>query len=221
MKGLFHFIEYQARSIRFQIMQWIWISKLRTRVRVDQHCWISKDLVCGKDVRIKSHVKIGHGVRLGDGVTIGANASLSNVEVGRHSQIESGVKITGCGKGKIIIGENSYIGINNVLDWSDDIVIGNYVHIAGPSTGLWTHSSARQAHAGISLNDKNTDYRPVAPIKIEDHVYIGGNCTLYPGVSIGHHAIVAPNSAVSRDVNNYEMVGGVPAKTIKHINWAV
>lgn len=221
MRFLFHLLKYQARNFRSQIDQWIWISKLRTRIRVGKYCSISKDLVVGKGVRIKSYVNIGDGVQLGDGVTIGANASLSKVEVGRSSEIESGVRITGNGKGKITIGENSYIGIYNILDWSDDVVIGNYVHIAGPSTGLWTHSSARQAHAGIPLKNKNTVHRPVASIKIEDYVYIGGNCTIYPGVSIGHHAIIAPNSAVSKNVNAYEMVGGVPAKSIKYIDWAV
>lgn len=60
-------------------------------------------------------------------------------------------------------------------------------------------------------------YRPTSPMKIEDNVYIGGNCTIYPGVTIHHHSVVAPNSAVTKDVASYTMVGGVPAKCIKRI----
>jgi len=91
------------------------------------------------------------------------------------------------------------------------------VHIAGPSTGLWTHSSAKQAIAGLPLKEKDIKYRPTASITIENNVYIGGNCTIYPGVTLGHHSIIAPNSAVDKDVEPYTLVGGVPAIFIKHI----
>lgn len=170
------------------------------------------------NVNIGEYARIGSNVELNKNVIVGAFASINNVKVGAGSHIESGVKCTGYGKGEIIIGEESYIGINNVLDWSNNITIGNYVHIAGPSTGLWTHSSAKQCLAGISLLDKNPIYRSTAPIIIEDNVYIGGNCTIYPGVTIQHHSIVAPNSAVIKDVPPNTLVGGVPAKFIKKIN---
>jgi acetyltransferase-like isoleucine patch superfamily enzyme len=71
----------------------------------------------------------------------------------------------------------------------------------------------------ISLTDTNRDkYRPTAPIIIEDNVYIGCNCTIYPGLKIHHHSILTSNSAITKDVESYFMVGGVPAKVIKKIN---
>jgi len=110
------------------------------------------------------------------------------------------------------------MGIFNFLDWSDNIIIGDFVHIAGPSTGLWTHTSAPMCLNSIPLEEKSKKYRPTAPIVIESNVYIGGNCTIYPGITIGHHSIVAPNSAITRDVLPYTMVGGVPAKIIKKLD---
>jgi len=101
------------------------------------------------------------------------------------------------------------------LDNSANITIGNFVHIAGPTTALWTHSGAKMCMNSIPLNKANEKYRPVAPIIIEDNVYIGGNCTLYPGIRIKHHSIVAPNSAVTKDMPPYSMFGGVPAIFIK------
>ena len=60
----------------------------------------------------------------------------------------------------------------------------------------------------IPLNDKGRDpFRPTSPILIENNVYIGGNCTIYPGVTIGHHSIVAPNSAVTINILPYTLVG--------------
>jgi maltose O-acetyltransferase len=70
----------------------------------------------------------------------------------------------------------------------------------------------------IPLEQKSKKFRPTAPIVIEDNVYIGGNCTIYPGITIGNHSIVAPNSAVTKNVEPFSMVGGVPAKIIKKID---
>jgi acetyltransferase-like isoleucine patch superfamily enzyme len=70
----------------------------------------------------------------------------------------------------------------------------------------------------IPLENKSQKYRPTKPIIIESNVYIGGNCSIYPGITIGQHSIVAPNSAVTKNVSPYTMVGGVPAKFIKKIN---
>jgi acetyltransferase-like isoleucine patch superfamily enzyme len=177
----------------------------------------SKDLIIGKNCKIGDDVMFGSSVKLGNNISIGKDTFIENIEVDNDSSIESKVICTGFGKGKIKIGQNSYIGIYNVLDWSDDITIGNFVHIAGPSTGLWTHTSAPMCLNNIPLEQKSKKFRPTKPIVIESNVYIGVNCTIYPGITIGHHSIVAPNSAVTKDVTSFTMVGGVPATFIKNI----
>jgi maltose O-acetyltransferase len=189
--------------------------KFRRNHSIGQGTEIDKDLVLLGKVHIGENVKVGHEVILGRNVAVGNSAVLNNIEVGSDSQIESGVICTGHGNGRIKIGANSYVGINNVLDWSSNITIGDFVHVAGPSTGLWTHSSAKQCLNSVPLSDKREGFRPTAPIFIENNVYIGGNCTIYPGITIGHHSIVAPNSAVTKDVPPHTMVGGVPAAIIK------
>ena len=177
----------------------------------------SKDLKMGKNCKVGNNVTFGKGVILVSNISIGKDAVIEKMEVGVHSYIEGKVICTGYGNGKVKIGQNCYIGVYNVLDWSDDITIGNFVHIAGPSTGLWTHTSAPMCLNSIPLEQKGKEFRPTAPIIIEDNAYIGGNCTIYPGITIGHHSIVAPNSAVSKNVEPYTMVGGVPAKVIKKL----
>lgn len=179
---------------------------------------VSRKAICGKNVKFREYCKIGSDVTIGDNVSVGAFCSIRKISIGINSQIESGVKIVGTGKGKIKIGKECYIGVNNILDNSDDIIIGDFVHIAGPSTALWCHSSAKMCMNSIPLDDSARDkYRPTSPIRIESNVYIGGNCTIYPGITIGHHSIIAPNSAVTKDVAPYTMVGGVPAKIIKDL----
>ena len=218
MNAVKRILAYHKGALKRALFQRFFINKLRLKITIGKNCKISKDFRYGKDIQIRDYVTIGKNVSIGNGVIVGSFASLSNISVGNNSYIEGGVKITGNGNGKIKIGKESYIGVNNILDWSDNIRIGDYVHIAGSSTGLWTHSSAKQCLAGLALSNKEIKYRPTSPIIIENNVYIGGNCTIYPGVKIGHHSIVAPNSAVDKDVEPNSLVGGVPAIFIKKID---
>ena len=54
-----------------------------------------------------------------------------------------------------------------------------------------------------------------APVVIEDDVWLGANCVITPGVTIGEGAVVAAGSVVTKDVLRNSIVGGVPAKLIK------
>lgn len=189
----------------------------RAGVDVGFRVQVSRDARVGHGTILRDGVGLGWGVAIGSNCLIGPGASLENITVGDRCQIEAGVICTGKGAGRIVIGSDSYVGIGAALDWSADLRIGNFVHIAGPSTGLWTHSSAKMALEGVPLGADDARTRPVAPVVIGDNVYIGGNCTIYPGVKIGPHAVVAPNSAVAHDVPPRAMVGGVPALVIKQL----
>ncbi len=54
-----------------------------------------------------------------------------------------------------------------------------------------------------------------AKVTIGEDVWIGGNSIILPGVTIGDGAVVAAGSVVSKDVEAYTIVGGIPAKKIK------
>ena len=205
----------------FRLRRFIRQKLLRMKIsganKVGDGVILSKDLKIGKGCIIGKNTHYGQGVRLGEKVKIGNDVMIEKAEIGDFSFIESRVLLTGDGKGRISIGKNCYIGVYNVLDNSNDITIGDFVHIAGPSTGLWTHSSAPMCMKGVPLDKKDETVRPTAPITIENNVYIGGNCTIYPGITIGHHSIVAPNSAVTRNVSPFSYVGGVPARVIREL----
>ena len=54
-------------------------------------------------------------------------------------------------------------------------------------------------------------------IVIEDDVWIGANTVITAGVHIGQHVVVGAGSVVTKDVPEYSIVAGCPAKVIKHI----
>ncbi len=194
--------------------KWV-IRKYSKTNSIGRHVYISPGTMIGFGCKVGDRVRIGNEVVLANNVTIGSGLRLERITIWDSSVVEGRVVITGHGGGSVFIGHDAYIGPDTALDFSDRIIIGNYVHIAGLSTGLWTHSSVLMCLNNIPLSDMSEKHRPTAPIVIDDNVYIGGNCTIYPGVRIGHHSVVAPNSAVSKDVPPYSMVGGVPARFIK------
>lgn len=50
-----------------------------------------------------------------------------------------------------------------------------------------------------------------------DDVWIGGNATILPGVTIGSNVVVAAGAVVTRDVPDSALVGGVPAKALREL----
>lgn len=53
------------------------------------------------------------------------------------------------------------------------------------------------------------------PVKIENDVWIGANCLILPGVTVGEGAVVAGGSVVTKPVEPFTIVGGAPARVIK------
>ena len=54
-----------------------------------------------------------------------------------------------------------------------------------------------------------------AAVTIASDVWVGANCTILPGMTIGEGAIIAAGSIVNKDVPPFSMVGGVPARVIR------
>ncbi len=67
------------------------------------------------------------------------------------------------------------------------------------------------------INPANNRKNHYAPIKIGSHVWIGSNATVLAGVTIGGWSVVAAGAVVTKDVPANVVVGGVPARIIKHI----
>lgn len=91
-----------------------------------------------------------------------------------------------------------------------DIAMGDGVRIGAHTLMIATeHNFARRDvpifKQGVTLK----------PIRIGSDVYVGSNVTVLGGVSIGSGVIIAANAVVSRDVPDFSIVGGVPAKLIK------
>lgn len=117
------------------------------------------------------------------------------------------------GSGRFELGENSYLSSYCVIGVNEYISIGKDVMIAD----------------AVSIRDTNHNFKNInipmrnqgihtSPIIIKDNVWIGYGAVINKGVTIGQGAIIGANAVVTKDVPEFAIVGGVPAKIIKYRN---
>ena len=112
----------------------------------------------------------------------------------------------------LIIGDNSFLGQDVLLDLADTITLGKHVTV-GPRTIILTHLNVGykdhplQKH--FSAHTKATE--------CGDGVFIGVQSTLLAGVKIGVNSMIGAHSLVREDVPEHSVYAGVPAKKIRGI----
>lgn len=125
------------------------------------------------------------------------------------------------------IGSGSYIAppLNGAA--IDRIKIGNNVFInsnlLAMARGSITIEDDVQIAGNVSLLSNNHDpyermILPCKPILIQKGAWIGANAVILPDVSVGKHSIVGAGSVVTKDVPDYAVVVGNPAKVIKMLD---
>lgn len=134
------------------------------------------------------------GVRCSASARIISSARIvfTNVTIGNDTFIGHQVLITGNDKFKVMIGNNVDLAPRVCILSGSHIVDMENPHSAGAGTG------------GIII--------------IEDGVWIGGNSTILPGVTIGKKAIIGAGSVVNKDIPAFCIAVGNPCKPIKRWN---
>ncbi|MBI3397546.1 acyltransferase [Candidatus Woesebacteria bacterium] len=126
----------------------------------------------------------------------------SGMKIGKGSMIHMGTHFFS--PGGIEIGEDSIVGFETFLDGRDSLKIGSHVDIASE---VMIYNSEHDI--------QSEDFHAIiAPVEISDYVFIGPRVVILPGVKIGKGAIVAAGAIVTKDVPEFGIVGGVPAKII-------
>ncbi len=127
---------------------------------------------------------------------------LEGIKIGKGSTIHMGAVFYNTKN--IKIGLDTIIGENAVLDGRDTLTIGNHVDIA---------SEVMIYNAQHDLSDAY--FKAIsAPVTIEDYVFIGPRAIILPGVRLGKGSVVGAGAVVTKDVPEFMIVGGVPAKVI-------
>lgn len=110
------------------------------------------------------------------------------------------------------IGENSGIGIRSVIP--PMVTIGNNV-MMGPDCHIFT---AFHGYDRTDIPMREQGYSERKPVVIGDDVWIGIRVIIMPGVHIGKGTVIGAGAVVTKDVPDYAVVGGVPAKVLRYRN---
>ena len=127
---------------------------------------------------------------------------FGGIKIGKGSTIHMGAIFYDIRN--ITIGEDSIIGERAVLDGRHRLIIGNHVDIASE---VMIYNGQHDIH--------DPEFKGVfAQVEIKDYVFIGPRAIILPGVTIGTGAVVGAGAVVTKDVPDFAIVGGVPAKVI-------
>ena len=129
--------------------------------------------------------------------------------LGDYSVIESFACINNA-VGDVMIGDHTRIGLHNTI--IGPVLIGSHVNLAQGITVTALNHNFEDFEKRIDEQGVST-----STVIIEDDIWIGANAVVLPGVTIGHHSVVAAGAVVTKDVPPHSLVAGVPAKVIKQI----
>lgn len=127
---------------------------------------------------------------------------MAGAKIGRGSTVHMGAKFFE--PRGVEIGEDTIVGAGCFMDGRDNLKIGDHVDIA---------SEAMIYNSEHDLSDPK--FAAVnEPVEIGDYVFIGPRAIILPGVKIGKGAVVGAGAIVTKDVPEFAIAGGVPAKVI-------
>lgn len=127
----------------------------------------------------------------------------------------AGCWLTLPGEARMSIGRGVYVNGNVMIHAYELIDIG-------PFTGIGRGSFITDATHRFSDVDPDHAFIEsgmvlLGPTRIGSNVWIGNNCAIMGGVTIGDRALVGANSVVTKDVEPGTMVAGVPARLVKRL----
>lgn len=174
----------------------------------------------GNGVVFGRHITIRHPkkIRINDQTVIDDLCVLDGysnepiaLEIGSKNMIARNVQLSAKG-GCIKIGANVGIGSNcvihagktNVVQIGNNALIAPYVYIGG----------TRYHFDRLDIPIDEQGPAPQGGVTIGDDVWIGAGTVIVDGIKIGNHAIIGAGAVVTKDVPEYAIVGGVPAKIL-------
>ncbi|WP_421943937.1 acyltransferase [Pedobacter sp.] len=135
---------------------------------------------------------------------------FNNFQLGKNSVIEDFATINN-GVGDVIIGDKTIIGIGNVIigpvTIGSNIMFAQNIVVSGLNHG---YEDVTISPAFQKVSSKQ--------IIIEDDVWVGANSVITAGVTLGKHCIIGAGSVVTKDIPEFSIAVGNPAKVIKKYN---
>jgi len=153
---------------------------------IHQTAEVSPKAKIGDNVKIWNHAQVRENATIGDNTIIGKNVYIdSGVSIGKNCKIQNNVSV--------------FHGVTI----EDGVFIGPHV--------CFTNDKYPRA-INPDLTIKSASDWEISKTLIKEGAAIGANSTILPGVTIGKFALIGSGSVVTKDVDDYTVVFGNPAK---------
>jgi acetyltransferase-like isoleucine patch superfamily enzyme len=154
-------------------------------------------------------LSVGKNFRMGKDVllSIGKN---SVIEIGDNVELGDYARIYVNENARLTIGDNSSLGMFNFVSAGKSIEIGKNVMFGQFVVAI--DSRHVYGEPGKPMAELDVEY---GPIKMQDDIWIGAHAVILEDVGVGRGAVIGAGAVVTRDVEAYAVMAGVPAKKIK------
>lgn len=116
----------------------------------------------------------------------------------------------------LLIGNYTSFGDNCYITCANKIVIGNNVLI-GDNVFITDNFHGRSSKNECNIPPAERELWSKGPVIVEDNVWIGRNVSIMPDVTIGRGTVIGANSVVTKDIPEFSVVVGSPARVIRKI----
>ncbi len=179
------------------------LSRLGRIWRRPIHCWRFKHFGAKSRVNFPAYIVGGKGIEIGANVFIGRGARLE-----AHFVHKVGARIS--------IGEGTRISPHVHIGAAERVEIGPRCGI-GSFTWITDHDhDCANPLEPVVVNQRIR----AAPTVLEEGVYIGERVAILRGVRVGKGSIVGTNSVVTKDIPEYSIAVGIPARVVSRYNLA-
>ena len=197
--------------------------RLGKNVKIGENVIIRDNAVIGDDVTIFPNVYIGENTHIGEGSIIQYGAFIEHdCNIGRHPRIGINAAL----RRETNIGDNSIFGSLSASEgknWiGNNVLIHTQCHL---TSGLIIEDWVFVAPEFVGANDPDMlhgrrhlrKFVPKAP-RIKFGTAVAVNVTVLPGVVIGRECIIGAHSIVTKDIPDFSIAYGVPAKVVKTVD---
>lgn len=146
----------------------------------------------------------------------------SRIQIGPNCEILGSLQVSN--HGKLTIGAYTTIRADSVIGAEEEIVIGDHVIISHHVTIFDNNNHPTDPDMRIQLCESGFssplwrwEHSAHQPVRIGANVWIGQNCTILKGVTVGEGSIIAASAVVTKDVPPYCIAAGNPARIVKYL----
>jgi len=156
----------------------------------------------GKNLKLPNGIPliIGHHLK----IILGDNVTILRSTIGASKVFDNPV---------LIIGNNSSVGYGTVISVAKEVIIGDNCLIA-PGC-IIMDSDDHPIRPKERMNGEPVAKDAVHPVRIGNNVWIGANCAILKGVTVGDNSIIATHSVITKDVVENCVYAGYPARPTK------